>query len=144
MNCRDIQERFDERLDHRLPVAEQQAFDQHVADCAACRQQWQVYAGAWEIVARQTAPEPSVGFVERTLRRLDEPAPAPHTWLWLRWRWAAFAVVVVGLIAGGWLVRQHQREVQLAKFYSEVRHNDYLEDYDVVVSLDQLEGDNHL
>ncbi len=143
MNCRETRQRFDERLDQRLPVTAQPAFDQHVASCADCRQQWEAYAAVWKAVARQVAPAPSFGFAERTLRRLNEPIHIPWRWP-RRWRWAALAVVVVVLLAGGWMVRQHRYDAQLARVYSDVRQNDSFDDYDVIVSLDQLEKGGRL
>jgi anti-sigma factor RsiW len=73
MICSKTQISFDERLDGRLDAVRQQEFDAHIAACGECRCEWQAYVAAWQTLARHEAIEPSFGFVERTLRRLDEP-----------------------------------------------------------------------
>ena len=105
MSCKAIREQFDERLDGRLAQPQQAAFDAHVATCADCRLEWRTYAGAWEVLERQPGIEPSFGFVERTLRRLEERPAAGRSWFWQPTvRWATLAAVVA-LSAGGWVER---------------------------------------
>jgi len=145
MNCQQTKANFDERLDSQLDAARCEAFDAHVATCRACAAEWRAYAGAWTAVARQTAPEPSVGFAERTLRRLDETLTEhPRVWLAPLWRWALAGTVLVTLTAGGWFGWQtqhtHKAEVQ-AEIYA-LAQQDRLEDFDVVASLHLLNGDN--
>lgn len=149
MNCRSIQASFDERLDGRLDAGRQQEFDAHIADCAECRREWQAYAAAWQTLLRHGAIEPSFGFVERTLRRLDEPetvvAPA-------RWRlprklsgWAMLATVVIAIGLAGRAGWQHYRGNKQAQIYASVHEVDFLgEDFEVIASLDQLNGGNNL
>lgn len=136
MNCREIQEQFDERLDGRLAEPARQQFDAHVAACAACRPEWAEYAGAWETLARLTPVSPSVGFVERTMRRL-EAVPARPVWPVVA-RWLAYgtAVVVLGLQSG--MLWRHHVEKRRAVLYVEIQGSDYLSDFDVVANLDQL------
>ena len=87
---------------------------------------------AWELLGRHKGIEPSFGFVERTLRRLDEPAPVARPVFWqpvLHWALAAAVVVVLGV--GGWTGWQRKQA-------------DYLEDFDVIASLDELNGEHQL
>ena len=65
MSCKEFQAQFNARLDERLEAAATVAFDAHRAGCAACRQEWQAYADAWQILARHEALSPSVGFADR-------------------------------------------------------------------------------
>lgn len=136
MNCRTIRKQFDERLDGRLSEPARQQFEAHLAVCPACRQEWVEYAHAWEALTQLGPVTPSVGFVERTLRRLDE-VPDRQVWPVLT-RWLAYgtALVVLGL-GSGLLWRQHT-EQRRAALYAEIQGKDYLEDFDVIVSLDRL------
>ena len=145
MSCQVIREQFDERLDGRLAQPRQAAFDAHVATCADCRLEWQAHAGLWEVLERQPGIEPSFGFVERTLRRLDERPVAGRSWFWQpSVRWAALAAAVVALGAGGWVERGRMQERRRAELYARVQQADYLEDFDVIANLDQIEGGSHL
>jgi len=72
MSCQTVREQFDHRLDGRLSGHEQAAFEVHLAGCADCRREWEAYASAWQVLARDEGIEPSFGFAERTLRRLNE------------------------------------------------------------------------
>jgi anti-sigma factor RsiW len=130
-----IREQFDERLDGRLAEPARQQFDAHLAGCAECRQEWAEYAQTWEALTRFETVTPSVGFVERTLRRLEAvPAVAPGRWL--IWRWATVAAAVALLSLGTWRGYQRVHSEQLARVYEAVR-SDVLES-DVVESLDRL------
>ena len=149
MRCRKIQASFDERLDGRLDLVRQQEFDAHIAGCAACRCAWQAYAAAWQTLARHEAIEPSFGFVERTLRRLDEPeaVTAPTRWRLPRKlsEWAMLTTVVIAIGLGGRVGWRHYQGVKQAQIYVSVQDADLLgEDFDVIASLDQLNGGNKL
>lgn len=145
MNCKETQTRFDERLDGRLGVEDVAAFAGHLASCAACRQQWQEYSESWEALARHESIEPSFGFAERTVRRLSEATTVSRPWFWQPVvRWATLVVALAALGVGGWLIRQHILDARRAQLYSEVQRGDYLEDYDVIAFLDQLNGENKL
>lgn len=99
----------------------------------------------WELIGRHRGIEPSVGFAERTLRRLAEsPTRAPSV-LAILWqpvfRWAA--VAAVALLSGfGLWTRAHRApravEPEVA-VYAKAQDADYLEDFDVIASLDQLD-----
>ena len=144
-NCQEIQAAFDERLDERLDAVRRDAFEAHLARCASCRREWEAYAGAWQALARQQVRAPSFGFVERTVRQLDQaPAAAPSWWRRPVWRWAMAGAAALALGVSGWGVRQHRLDVRRAEIYAHVQHGDFLEDYDVIASLDRLDGGNQL
>lgn len=105
----------------------------------------------WDLLARDKGIEPSVGFAERTLRRLHEsPAPSPATsWHWLPvLRWAAVTCVMAGIALGVWWTRRAAEPVAqrapasdtTAVEYASAQGEDYLEDFDVIASLDQLDA----
>jgi predicted anti-sigma-YlaC factor YlaD len=145
MNCQTIRERFDERLDGRLDGPLQAAFDTHLAGCADCRREWEAYAGAWRVLDCDKGIEPSFGFAERTLRRLNEPPVAVRWWIWRpSLQWAALAATVVALGVGGWVGRERITGRRRAETYARIQQADYLEDFDVIANLDQLKGDNQL
>lgn len=141
--CRHIRKQFDVRLDLQCGIANELAFDEHVASCSACRQRWHQYVDIWQTVGRMKSIEPSTGFAERTLRRLDEaPAtePAVSALWWPAWRWAALACLIVGLSTAGWVGWYRAQTARRAAIYAQVQQADYLEDFDVIASLDQLSG----
>jgi len=147
MNCRSIQAGFDERLDGRLDAARQREFDAHIAACAVCRREWKAYAGVWQTLAQHEAIEPSFGFVERTVRRLDEPevVTTPTRWRLPVLRWAMLSTVVVAVGLGGWTGWQRHQGFKRAQVYASVQDANLLgDDFDVIASLDQLEGGNKL
>lgn len=145
MSCGEIRSCFDERLDGRLGAERQQAFDAHVAGCADCRREWQAYAAAWQVLARHETVEPSFGFVERTLRRLEEgPAVArPRFWRLPVVRWAMVASLMIAAGVGGRIGWRHVQENREAQIYASVNDADVLgDDFDVIASLDQLNEAN--
>ena len=145
MTCKQVQASFDERLDGRVNATNQQAFDAHVASCPTCGREWKAYAALWQTLARHEGVEPSFGFTERTLRRLDEALPAaqPAFWRLALPRWAVAASLVAVLCASGLLAWQHQRAVRRAEIYAAAQQ-DSIEDFDVIASLDKLNGGNQL
>ena len=98
---------------------------------------------AWELLGRHDAIEPSFGFAERTLRRLDEAPVRPlFWWQWPVVRWAS-SLALAAIVASGTFYWQHAREVRRVEVYA-AAHQDSLDDYDVIANLDQLDGDNQL
>lgn len=141
MSCQTIREQFDERLNGPLPAA----FETHLAGCVDCRREWEAYAGAWQALGCDKGIEPSFGFVERTLRRLNEPPVVGLPRFWRpSLRWASLAATIVALGAGGWIHRERVQEGKRVDVYARVQQADYLEDFDVIANLDQLQGGNHL
>lgn len=97
----------------------------------------------WELIGRHKGIEPSFGFVERTLRRLNE-APAKPSVFWRPvFRWAMAGTMLAAIAVAGLFLRAH-RDPPQATVYAEVQQADYLEDFDVIASLDQLNGEGKL
>ena len=98
---------------------------------------------AWDLIGRHESIEPSVGFAQRTLRRLDE-IPARRIWWQLPVvRWAT-SLGLAGIVAVvGAIHRQKTVEAKRIEVYA-AAHQDSLDDYDVIASLDQLDGGNKL
>jgi anti-sigma factor RsiW len=137
--CQSIQEQLSERLDNRLDAGQTAAFDAHVAACASCRQQWQQHVAMWDALGRAPGTEPSFGFVQRTIRRLDE---APRSlWQWPVLRWAA-AVVAVAVAVGWFALHQSEQDTRVVTYQAVTQ--DRLDDFDVIAYLDQLEGETRL
>jgi len=99
----------------------------------------------WELIGRHRGIEPSFGFTDRTLRRLDEmPATKPSV-LSILWRpvfrWAAVAGIAVLASTALW-TRTHRAPRAIEPdvlAYAKTQDADYLEDFDVIASLDQLD-----
>ena len=142
MPCNQLREQFDDRLDGRLGEPQREAFDRHVAVCAECDREWRTYAAVWQTLERATAPAPSVGFVERALRRLDEaPALAPWSQRWLAWRWLLVGTTTCVLAVSGWLIWENAQRSRLANVYAQVHQADLAEEDEVIAVLDSLRGD---
>jgi len=145
MNCQQTQANFDARLDHRLDAARRAEWEAHLNACPDCAAAWRAYQGAWNALGRHVAPEPSAGFVDRTLRRLELPQadPAP-TWLSPLWRWVLGSALLAALTAGGWwswhIHNERKTEAQIEIYV--MAHQDRLEDFDVVAALHLLNEDN--
>ncbi len=145
MSCQSIREQFDDRLDGRLSGPEQSAFDAHLAGCVDCRREWEAYANVWQALTHDAGIEPTFGFAERTLRRLNEPRAAAHPWWWRpSIRWATLATAGVALAVTAWVGHERMVVRKHAEVYARVQEGDYLEDYDVIANLDQLKQGGHL
>ncbi len=93
----------------------------------------------WDLLGRHRATEPSVGFADRTLRRLHEPPPRR----WVVWRWA-LAGGVAAVVVAGVVWHQQAEGNRRAAFYAATQQADYLDDFDVIESLHLVQGENHL
>jgi len=97
----------------------------------------------WELLGRHQSIEPSVGFADRTMRRLTAEPPKP-AWSWLpalRWAGVGLAALAVVVTLG---IGQHARDTRRAELYVQTHQADYLDDFDVIAALDQLAGENQL
>ena len=140
INCNQRRHQFDDRLDGRLDERQGAEFDRHVAVCPECGHEWQEYAAAWQVLTRPAPITPSFGFVERTLRRLDESPPSriPSWFEQPVWRWALAGALALLLAGSGWLLEQRQETRRAAELYAAVKHVDQVDDFDVIASLDLL------
>lgn len=141
--CARIQKQFDERLDEQLPPAAAAAFDAHLEVCPNCRAAWDEYAAAWRLLQQLPPQQPSVGFVERTLRQLDEADNLPQPLCWpapALWRRLAVAVAALAISTAAWIGWKHWSAEQQVRLYAEIQQADFLEDFDVIAALDELNG----
>lgn len=99
---------------------------------------WQDDRQLWELLGRAGEIEPSVGFTDRTLRRLHA-APACDS-VRRVWRWALAGGLAVGCLVALVTYREAQLRHQ-AGLYIEVQQADYFEDFDVIAALHWIEGD---
>ena len=99
---------------------------------------------AWELIGRHESIEPSFGFAQRTLRRLDEEPVRQLLWWQLPVvRWAT-SLGLAGIVAvAGAIHRQKSVEAKQVETYA-AAHQDSLDDYDVIANLDQFDGGNKL
>jgi predicted anti-sigma-YlaC factor YlaD len=147
MNCSTVQNLFDDRLDSRLDASTKGAMDAHLAACQNCHDEWQAYSATWQLLGETKTIEPSFGFVERTMRRLDEQAVSRgHEWLPI-FRWAALGLTVLALSLGGWLGWQRWKTVQTAgteitngepELFVQVNYGGFFDDLEVIASLNEL------
>ena len=142
MNCQNFQNEFDDRLDGRLDPARAQAFDAHTAGCPACRPAWQAYQAVWEVVSRQPSVTPSFGFVQRTVRRLHERVERQFWQLPVFRLATTVSLLAILSLTGVWACRQVENSKRVAVYAA--AHHDQLDDFDVIVELDSLEGETDL
>jgi len=143
MKCQTFKNQFDDRLDGRLDPVCAQEFDAHTAGCPACRQEWQAYRAMWEVVNRQPSVAPSFGFTQRTLRRLHERTER-RFWQVPVFRWATALSLLAILISLTGVMTYRQAETSRRVAAYAAAHHDRLEDFDVIVALDTLEGETDL
>lgn len=99
--CEGHRQRFSEYLDDALDQAERDALEAHVAECAACRRELDVWRRTIGAVAGLPVHRPAAGFADRVVRRLSVRAPQRPlvTVLWSRaLPVAAMLMVVLGLV----------------------------------------------
>ncbi len=73
MHCDEVRELLEE-LETREPTA---SVREHLASCAECRtyaRDWRLARASFRALAAEPAPEPTLGFAARLVRRLDETA----------------------------------------------------------------------
>jgi len=142
MNCEKFQNEFDDRLDGRLDPARAQAFDAHTAGCPVCRPAWQADRALWAVISRHPGVTPSVGFAPRTLRRLHAKVER-RFWQLPVFRWAtALSLLAIVSVTGVLTCRQAAADRRVAAYAA--AHHDQLDDFDVIVSLDLLDGETEL
>jgi anti-sigma factor RsiW len=141
INCIQLRTQFDDRLDGRLDEPQRESFDRHVAVCAACATEWRAYAASWDVLTRPEGIEPSFGFVERTMRRLEEQSEPIHAgWLLPVWRWAILGSAAAVMLVSGWMLWQRAETQHAGELYAAVNATDFVEDFDVIASLDLIQG----
>jgi len=73
MRCEDVRERLEELWEGELP-AEVRAHLAACPDCAESRREVRLIRAGFGLLAQDAAPEPSLGFAARLVRRLGERA----------------------------------------------------------------------
>ena len=74
MRCDDVRMTLEECRDGAVP----ETLHEHLAACKECTawwQEWRLLSAGFRALAAEPAPEPSLGFSARVLRRLEEGAP---------------------------------------------------------------------
>jgi hypothetical protein len=141
MNCQQCRQLFDEALIARALPGVRKEFDDHLTQCQACAKSFVEERRLWELLGAAPSLDPSHGFIDRLLRRLDEKTePVRPGWLFRLspTRWAiGTAVVVIGIVVGS-LVLLDQDRLYLGignrRAASEVKHFEEL--FTVVENVD--------
>jgi anti-sigma-K factor RskA len=104
MKCDDVRTILEETRDRNAP----EAALTHLASCALCAewwQEWQMMTEGFRLLSADAGPEPSWGFSERVLRRLQETAEAARGGADLIERagrrvvWATLALTLTAVLA---------------------------------------------
>ncbi len=96
MDCQGVQDLFSAYLDGELPADRQTAVARHLAGCAVCRREFQVWQQVWEALGGDPVTAPA-DLTEKVLARLPG---RPRSW----WQNLALAAsLLVGIFLGGHL-----------------------------------------
>jgi hypothetical protein len=103
MHCEQVRGLFEKEGDEPLSPSARE----HLSSCAECAE-WRrgrlILRAGWEVLAREPAPEPMLGFRERLLRRLEEASHSRQAAEFLeragrRVVWATLALALTFLLA---------------------------------------------
>lgn len=107
MNCRQAEKALSRHLDGELPESQVDALEQHLSDCAACREtaaEWRGYGDTLRADVPATTPDPTAAWhdIRRTLRNREgsAPAAAPRPWWTRPLPWAGAAASLALLTIG--------------------------------------------
>ena len=121
MNCEQAEDKLIDYLNQRLPAAEQQALQAHLAQCPACQQELETTQQLWHTLGSVSVPEPSENirpaFYSMLASYKEEQAAKPNYSLAGLRQWLqtlvlprpvvqlaySLCLVGVGLAAGWWL-----------------------------------------
>lgn len=137
MTCDQVKEHIADYLAGAMSPAEAAELDEHMAGCAACKQEIAALSETWEMLGlleqEQPGVQPSAQLRPRFYQALEaygeglESAgrtPARRRfwdWGWQGWAWSA-ALLVAGLGAGEWLGQRDRGRHDLASLQDEVHH----------------------
>jgi anti-sigma factor RsiW len=104
MNCRECQDHFEAALSGQLDASVRATVEAHLHHCATCASAFAEEHKLWTLLDHAAKIEPSHGFADRVLRRLDEAPEDSSPWwtdarYWLRWAAGAAAVAIVCVAA---------------------------------------------
>lgn len=99
MKCSKVLNLLSRHLDHELSGPEQEAVINHLAECAGCRQEYELLQSDHRLLQSVTVPEISPYFTARTLARLGAFKPAPVLPK-LLWQTAVSLLVLAGIGLG--------------------------------------------
>lgn len=118
MNCLECQSQFEAILSGQSADAARASVDAHLASCDECARAFVREQKLWEILGNARTIQPSHGFAERTVRRLDEvPEREPFAWWFLpRWAMTGAALLVAVAIGGSVLWHEHRERKQVEHF----------------------------
>jgi anti-sigma factor RsiW len=105
MDCQHVTDRMSAFLDRELPNQEHVEIRRHLDACPRCAADCESLSRAWEQVSAVPRAAPRTDLWPRIEARL------PRTSRWADWKWPAWsdvrvqaaAVVIAGLLIGGWL-----------------------------------------
>jgi hypothetical protein len=134
MKCDQVKEHIADYLTESLSRTDAEELNDHLAQCAACKQEIAALSETWEILGLLEQEQPSAQMRPRFYESLEAyrhglesapPAAQPRrrffNWGWQGWAWSA-ALLVAGLAAGQWLGQRDRGRADLAGLQDEV-HN---------------------
>ena len=104
MNCEEVQTQLPDYLERSLGLKASALIDEHLADCARCRQETELLGECMRQVSALPILEPPPGFVQRVMIRVREEEAQPGIWqrltqpLRVKIPIQATALVMVGIL----------------------------------------------
>ncbi len=99
MKCSKVRKLLSRYLDRELSGPQQETVNQHLAECAGCRQEYELLHSEHTLLQSVSAPEISPNFTTRTLARIGALSPAralPR----LLWQTAVALLILAGIGLG--------------------------------------------
>lgn len=147
MKCEQVSNELIAYLDHRMDSAERREIEEHLADCASCRQRAEEFRAVANLMDEVPAIEPSLGFDARIRQRVAaEPQRKWFTWFVPQPRLALAAVLLIALTV--WIAKlpssnqatpaPNPTTASSEQDFNAIKDLGVLENYDVVTKMDAL------
>ena len=146
MKCRSLSKDLIAYLDRRANSAERRVVEDHLAECAACRERAEEFRRVWGVLDEMPVIEPSLSFDARMRQKIAaEPRGGILGWFTAQPR-LAFSMAMLAVLSFGiakWHVNPAATPapvaaVQQQEDFNAIKDLGVLENYDVVTKMDAL------
>ena len=109
MKCHSAQKKFSAYQDKELKGQEQEEISRHLLSCRSCREQYAEFERLWQTLGEMEEIHPDPWFYRQLIGKIKEPREQglfptlQHVFQLLRAPAIASIILIVGLLAGGYL-----------------------------------------
>ena len=145
MKCEEVSKELIGYLDRRANSAERKQVEEHLLDCAACRERAEGFRNVWTALEELPAVEPSFGFDARVRQRVAaEPQPQWFRWLVPQPRLAFTMALLLALSV--WIAKLPPRNsgapssaaANESEQFQAIKDLNVLDNYEVLTKFDAL------